>query len=176
MKTLDEIGVKFNTDKSSICHTYLEFYEKHLPKKVNRLLEIGIKDGASLRMWREYYPDAEIVGIDINPVSINGCVCLHLDATDVFQLKKLGYFDVIIDDGSHYTKDQQVAFNELFNNNLKQGGFYVMEDIHTSFLPHFLNTKRTTYDILVEKYPNNILYKRFKDDTPDSITMIIPKK
>lgn len=64
--TLDEIGLKYNTDKSSRAHGYLDFYEKYFPKDLQgRILEIGVMDGYSLKMWNEYYSKAEIIGIDI---------------------------------------------------------------------------------------------------------------
>ncbi len=67
MAKLNDIGLKFNADKSSRFHNYLDSYQKQLPDRTfkGRLLEIGVMDGCSMSMWREYYPDAEIVGIDI---------------------------------------------------------------------------------------------------------------
>jgi hypothetical protein len=55
---LKEIGEKYGTDK--VEHDYLDFYEKELPKQVGKLLEIGVLNGASLRMWKEYYTEAAI--------------------------------------------------------------------------------------------------------------------
>ena len=70
MRSLDKIAKAKGTDKSSELHNYCEKYEKYLP--FNRLepltfLEIGVLDGESLATWREYYPNATIIGIDINP-------------------------------------------------------------------------------------------------------------
>jgi predicted DNA-binding protein YlxM (UPF0122 family) len=65
---LDEIGKKNGTDKSSIYHDYLKKYEKYLPfKREDKLnfLEIGVARGESLKTWKEYFFNSEIIGIDI---------------------------------------------------------------------------------------------------------------
>src|SRR2546430_616290 len=70
MGLLNNIGLRHDTDKSSRFHNYLDFYEQQLPDRSfdGRLLEIGVMDGYSMAMWREYYPDAaDIIGLDIMP-------------------------------------------------------------------------------------------------------------
>ena len=65
---LDAIGLKYRTDKCSMEHNYLNKYAFFLEKfrlQPIRLLELGIFNGASLRMWQEYFPYAEIYGVDI---------------------------------------------------------------------------------------------------------------
>src|SRR3990167_8698218 len=67
---LNEIGLKYKTDKSTITHCYLDNYEKHISQwrdKEFNLLEIGVAGGASIKMWREYFPKAKVYGIDNNP-------------------------------------------------------------------------------------------------------------
>lgn len=181
MGLLHDIGLKHGTDKATY-HGYCDFYEEHLPKpesgRVKRLLEIGVKDGASLRMWRDYYPDAEIVGIDINPpIEVEGCKVLRIDATDPSALFDLMLgFDVIVDDGSHMTKDQLISFELLYTDGLCDGGTYVMEDIHTSFYTGYVNSARTTFDYLRTHYPDALLYARVPGDLSDSVTMLIRKR
>lgn len=63
--TLDELSVKYGTDKGSLKHNYMPFYEKHLPKNPKKILEIGVLKGASLAMWSEYFPEAIIHGLDL---------------------------------------------------------------------------------------------------------------
>lgn len=134
---LHDIGLKHGTDKATF-HGFCDFYEKHLPGRdfSGRLLEIGIMEGASLRMWAEYYPNAEIVGIDINNkrhLNLAGNVSvIHGDATNHHVTQQLGEFDIIVDDGSHLTSDQQMSFLWLFYNQLSASGIYVLEDLHTS--------------------------------------------
>ena len=71
---LCEIGKKYDTDKSSQrnnvtdtrhCHPYTLFYENLFKSKRNEKLvmaELGILEGASLRMWQEYFPFTDIYG------------------------------------------------------------------------------------------------------------------
>ena len=173
--TLQEIGLKHKTDKATY-HKYCDFYQENLPNQDfdGRLLEIGIMDGASLRMWREYYPKAEIIGVDIygKNFEIEGVTMLKLDATDIEAMKELGNFDIIVDDGSHMTLEQQISFNWLYNNQLNYEGHYVLEDLHTSLMPNYINSKYTTLDILKRFNGNKKYYKRDETEA-DSMTCII---
>lgn len=157
--TLNEIGLKYDADKSSRFHHYLDFYEAHLPGRdfSGRLLEIGIMDGLSMKMWREYYPNAEIVGVDIFdkshlhnsdwgvPESVK---LLHLDGTKKKDMEPLGVFDIILDDGGHYMKDQQESFKLLYPKQLNPGGVYIIEDLWTSYIDFYQNAKITTLEYL----------------------------
>lgn len=174
MGKLHDIGIKHNTDKAT-HHKYLDFYEKHLPKPGfnGRLLEIGIRDGASLRMWHEYYPDADIVGIDIEPAfEIPGVTTLQLDSKDIMALQDLGRFDVIIDDGSHMTLDQQIAFYWLYFNQLQSDGVYILEDLHTSLLPEYVNSKYTTITMLDRLNYKLVQYRRTEAEA-DSMSVVL---
>ena len=110
--TLDEIGLKYRTDKSSSHHNYLSFYESFMAPLRDApitLLEIGVYQGASLKTWREYFTRAKIIGVDIQP----NCkqfeserIKIELaDQSNLEHLAKLaathGPFDLIIEDGSH---------------------------------------------------------------------------
>jgi len=67
--TLDELGLKYRTDKSSGGHNYLTLYERYFaPIRSERvkILEIGVLNGASLAVWEEYFPNGTIIGADIN--------------------------------------------------------------------------------------------------------------
>lgn len=109
------------------------------------LLEIGIQDGGSLYMWKEYlHPESKIVGCDLNPDIVRfeedgfGIIVGDQSNPSVWQtaLSKHGPFDVIIDDGSHLYKDQIKSV--LFAINcLKSKGLLIVEDTHTSFLQHY---------------------------------------
>lgn len=140
--TLDQLAIKYGSDKSSQGHNYCPFYEQHLPKTPKRILEIGVKEGASLAMWAEHFPDAEVHGLDLfsekptsdvddfllkNGIDVNH-IHLHqgnqCDWRVLEELRKYD-FDVIIDDGSHNSRDQMMAFFGLFN-----GKHYFIEDLH----------------------------------------------
>lgn len=176
MPTLHELGLKHGTDKATY-HGYCAFYEQHLPARhaCSALLEVGVKDGASLRMWRDWYHLARVVGVDINPpLAIAGCTVLQMDATMPIVRELLpGPWDVIIDDGSHRTLDQQTTF-ELLWPTLRPGGWYVVEDIHTSWWPGYQNAPRNTHDVLRERFPDALLWSRFVN-CDDSATLLIRK-
>lgn len=172
---LQELGLKHNTDKATY-HKYLDFYQKHLPKRTfaGRLLEIGVMDGGSMRMWREYYPKADIIGVDNAMqanLQIDGVGLVQLDATNPIELKELGMFDIIIDDGSHKTADQQASFEHLFYNQLTPGGLYIIEDLHTSFMDSYINSDQTTVDYL--KKLKKIKITHFSNNEKESMTCII---
>jgi len=178
MPSLHELGLKYGTDKAT-AHQYCDFYEKNLPGRdfKGRLLEIGIKDGASLKMWQEYYPHADIHGIDLIAARVKGCTTHVMDQCDIVAMhNNLPYFDIIIDDGSHMTLHQQISFDFLFENKLKNNGLYVMEDLHTSFHRSYVNSMYTTDDHLKTLF--NEKHRRSwcrVPDFSDSYTMIIAK-
>src|SRR6266576_2946332 len=67
---LDWMGIAEGTDKSSLGGDYLRHYEERFGKLRDaelNLIEIGVLDGASLRMWVKFFSKAQIVGVDINP-------------------------------------------------------------------------------------------------------------
>lgn len=144
---LHDLGIKYHTDKAYL-HNFCNDYEKLLRKDVKTLWEIGILDGASLRMWSEYYPNAKIIGYDIedkSSLSFNDNVSVKLlDQSNKSQLSELAKqtdIDIIVDDGSHITQHQILTFEMLFNC-LKSGGQYVLEDLHTSTNVHNANDYR----------------------------------
>ena len=179
---LNDIGVKYGADKSSIFHNYLDFYQEQLPDRdfAGRLLEIGVMDGLSMKMWREYYPKAEIVGIDIKdmdhmhnndwqvPMSVKLIRC---DGTDPEQVKKLGNFNIILDDGIHYWLEQQKIFEILYYNQLNAGGTYIIEELWTSNIDYYANAKINTLDYLkkLEKKGMKMTYFRHKHNGIQSV-------
>ena len=135
---LNKLGMKYHTDKA-YCHKFCDFYEQNLNKDISKLWEIGVLDGASLRMWSSYYPLAQITGFDIidkSSLKFNDNVTVKLlDQGNKEQLEKLANentdIDIIIDDGSHIIEHQIMTFEILFNS-LKSNGQYILEDLHTS--------------------------------------------
>jgi spermidine synthase len=188
MGTLNDIGVKFNADKSSRFHNYLDFYQEQLPDRdfSGRLLEIGVMDGLSMKMWREYYPKAEIVGIDIKPDMASymhnsdwgvpeSVKLITADGTKKADMQPLGKFDIIIDDGSHYWAEQQKSFELLYYSQLKKGGIYILEDLWTSHIKFYANAKVNTIDYLkaLEKKGMKMTYFKHKHSGP-GISTVFP--
>jgi len=124
--TLQQIFEKHGTDKAQ--HFYHAVYEKLTPP--NRLLEVGVWKGASLRAWCEWWPDAEITGVDIGARGIvqrvDRAVVLQWDSTKGGGLPSVT-FDLIIDDASHRPRDQAKTFTNLWPL-LTPGGVYFIED------------------------------------------------
>ena len=138
-------------------HTYTPQYHELLKSRredVKVLLEIGIgnvplmagltsreyRPGASLRMWRDYFPNASIVGCDILKevqFSDDNITTYVTDQSNVESLNTLiGYVgspDVILDDGSHQEEHMVLSFRELWKS-LRPGGIYIIEDVHINFI------------------------------------------
>jgi cephalosporin hydroxylase len=153
MRSLNAIGMETKTDKIT-NHRYDPFYERHLAHLRDKpivLLEIGIEFGKSLQMWREYFPKARIIGIDKKPYAMKfvpkGAEGFVGDQADPAFLKsitdKAGGFDVVIDDGGHHMAPQQASFKMLFPH-VRPNGYYVMEDVATSYQPRFGGGKAGT--------------------------------
>lgn len=155
---LDRLANKYKTDKGSVyynAHEYAHAYERHFePMRYQpiTLLEMGLlrhdvqihnpegpfDDAPSLFMWREYFPNATIIGFDIGDFSevpeIPGVEVVRGDMGNPDDLMSLGdsggrTFDIIIDDASHASHHQQVALGTLFPY-LKSGGYYIIEDLN----------------------------------------------
>lgn len=128
--SLIELGKKYGTDK--VDHGYLPFYEATMPKQPRRLLEIGCLKGASVRMWKDFLPVTEIHVLDLfeeYPIPDIPDVTFHKGSQlDPYMLSKLRSFDfdVIIDDGSHNSRDQMMTFFGLSH----AGCSYYIEDLH----------------------------------------------
>jgi hypothetical protein len=104
------------------------------------LLEIGVLNGKSIRVWEAYFPNAEIVGADIVQASKrfekDRTKIEIIDQSNLEDLvylgSKHGPFDVIIEDGSHMWEHQITSLRTLFPF-VKDGGYYIAEDLQTNF-------------------------------------------
>lgn len=137
-ESLDQIGKRYGTDKATY-HNFCNFYDSHFNSLKNEnisLLEIGIYNGSSLRMWKDYFENGEIYGVDIVPKNFNEDrikteICDQNKREDLEKIFSGKEFDIIVDDGGHMMNQQQLSFGVLFKT-LKSGGLYVIEDLHTS--------------------------------------------
>jgi hypothetical protein len=145
MKSLDASA--YRTDKAINTH-YLrnfELYFSPLADAEVKLLELGVKDGGSLLLWRDYFERGTIVGLDINSVSLSdpsGRIHVYTGRQeDVRLLDRIAAeqapdgFDIIIDDCSHIGHLTRTSFWHLFDHHLKAGGVYVIEDWGTGYWP-----------------------------------------
>ena len=157
-----KIGLKYKTDKIT-HHGYHRFYDYFLfPIKNNKMniLEIGVDDVKSIKMWLDYFPNANIYGLDINKKDfteykrgsiIKGDQSKKKDLQKI--VKKIGKCTMIIDDGSHVPEHQLLSFNYLFNECLEFGGIYIIEDIETSY---WKNANLYNYPIKAGYMDNNL--------------------
>jgi hypothetical protein len=141
--TLARLCTQHPTDKCPATHNYVEIYEMlfgPMRSKTTRVLEIGVEEGHSLRLWEAYFPAARIFGIDIVDSTRNDAGRVKTLVADQGKREDLarviaaagGSFDIVVDDGGHRMDQQQISFATLFPA-VKSGGLYVIEDIHTSF-------------------------------------------
>jgi len=123
------------------AHGYTKLYDKEIGhlrtrKKPIKLLEIGVKKGASLELWKEAFPKGEIFGIDKDDININGFKIFHGEQQNTTFLKEVGeevgQFDVIIDDGSHVPEHEKISFETLWPY-LAPKGYYIIEDLHHNY-------------------------------------------
>lgn len=135
--TFDDAARRYGTDKGPAFHGYTEHYQRIFDgRRIERLLEIGVAGGRSVLMWHELFPDALIVGVDINPwcrVHQREQVAVIIaDAADPAMMSAVatlhGPFDVVIDDGEHDHDQVRMAFEELYPR-VTPGGVYVIEDL-----------------------------------------------
>jgi glycosyltransferase involved in cell wall biosynthesis len=146
------------TDKYWV-HDYLRLYDRHvgyLRPTAKKILEIGVFRGASLLLWREAFPKAEIFGVDkhtriwqrflAGQKRIKVSVGLQ---EDVEFLKRevipSGQFDLIVDDGGHLPKPMQASFRALWAS-VAPGGWYVIEDLFGNYRRDKI--KRSTVNML----------------------------
>jgi hypothetical protein len=149
---LTKAAILSGTDKFGL-HDYTPNYDKlfaRLRDKPIKVLEIGVggyadddRGGQSLEVWRDYFPNAQITGIDIQKKTMDlgpRVEILQGSQVDPEFLKDLvakrGPFDIIVDDGSHRNEHIVESYQLLFPT-LVPGGVYVAEDVQTSFHPRF---------------------------------------
>lgn len=127
---------------------YFDIYDRHFKQFRDKeivILEIGISQGGSLQMWKEYFGNkAKIYGIDVDP----RCKRFEEENIEIFIgsqsnrkfLRKIKDtippVDILIDDGGHTMIQQKVSFEELFDH-VKENGVYLCEDLHTSYWSSF---------------------------------------
>ena len=169
-KQFAQLGIK-STDKYRL-HNYIPLYDRHIghlrPKKNCKILELGVYHGASLLLWKEAFPKAQIFGLDKN-TAIWQELLKDQDRIKVFvgrqendefmqSVVNNGPYDIIIDDASHAAEMQQRMLKLLWP---VCTSVYVIEDLRSgSYLKRLKRPKgvpRTT-DVL-KKYVD-IIHKK----------------
>ena len=176
MNELDKLAKKYGADKYG-KHSYTPFYYelfKDRQKTVKKVIEIGIGEGASLFMWNDFFPNAEIYGADIDPervslqlpehYRIRVVKCDQSSQDDLISLLNVtgSNIDLFIDDGSHKPKDQLFTCLQVFPS-LDQSAIYVIEDVAD---PSIFQKLPTRWNIEMTKftgrYDDRIIVVRHK--------------
>lgn len=141
------LEVYFYKNRGRLIHKWLHYfdiYDRHFSPYRNKpvtIVEFGVYHGGSLQMWKHYFgKNARIIGIDINPE----CKKLEEKQVEIYigdqenrdflrkLRKQIGPIDVLIEDGGHSMGQQIATFEEMFPA-IKDGGVYLVEDLHTSY-------------------------------------------
>lgn len=141
LKKFFKSSPKYSIKWSNYFEIYQNLFKKFVNKKII-LVEVGIGNGGSLFMWRNFFgKKAKIIGIELNPdakkLEKYGFKIFIGDQSDPNFwknfYKKIGKIDILIDDGGH-TNLQQITTLMQSIKYLNYGGMIVIEDTHTSFM------------------------------------------
>jgi len=135
---------------------YFQVYEELLSPYRNKeitFVEVGILNGGSLFMWRDFFgPEARIIGIDLNPLAKRW----EKDGFEIYIgsqsdpkfwksfFNTVGAIDVLLDDGGH-TNEQQIVTTYESIPFIKDGGLLLVEDVHTSYFSDFDNPSNYSF-------------------------------
>ena len=159
---LEDLGAKYLPSKRN--HNYLTYYWLHFRDirfEVKHFLEIGVQTDRSIKMWADFFPNAMIYGIDIDPkcksFENERCKIFIGDQNNqhfLFQVSnEISHpIDIIIDDGSHKPAHQLNTFSFLFPR-MSEHGIYVVEDTGGAVADYNLKTVNT-----LKKLVDNIMY------------------
>lgn len=180
---LPSLASHFGTDKWGV-HRYASHYESHFAKYKNdafTLLEIGIGGyarenlgGASLRMWKAFFPRAQIIGLDIEDKSFVDeprITTYQGSQVDEPLLRRIvgdaNNLRIVVDDGSHRPEHIRQTFNAIFPL-LPSGSLYAIEDTQTSYWPRYggsldLDDPNSTMG-LVKRLVDGLNYEEWQDE------------
>ncbi len=147
--SLEDLVDNSKTDKNTI-HSYLHLYNELLTKKrftAKNVLEVGIgdfdeKNGGSIKLWRDYFTNATIYGLDVLPINrvmdelLNDPRVILYTSTDAYNedffnknfLNKNIKCDFMLDDGPH-TLESMVQFIKLYSQIMTDDGILIVEDV-----------------------------------------------
>jgi GT2 family glycosyltransferase len=149
-KTIHQLYLEHQGKVSDKWTLYLNEYDRLFSGYRNKpisLLEIGIQNGGSLEIWSKYFSNASaLIGVDIN----QACARLSYDDPRISVIvgdanapevrkqvfKHSPQFDIVIDDGSHFSSDIVKSF-ALYFQHVVEGGIFIAEDLHCSYWIQF---------------------------------------
>lgn len=169
-----EIWLLHNTDKA-FYHKYLDMYERLLSGlDIKSVLEIWVYEWASIRMWHDYYPDARIIGVDINDmIPIPWCDLIKADATTQEFADSIDDIDFVIDDWSHWSDQQIAAFKLLWPKTKK---LYIIEDVYQDMTRGNMACIEFMRQFAVDNDLEIVEYRKNHGDKTYSMSVILYQK
>ena len=181
-KTLDDFFIYYGSDKASLFtksdskgHGFSKFYTRHLNhlknNKIN-ILEIGSYAGASAAAFIKYFPNSTVYCFDINiskidyssnkmnvyGLDINNKKKLHETLNKIIAGNEIEFFDIIIDDGSHYLSDILLSLKTFFKY-IKNKGLYIVEDYkHPNYYSYNKNVDDIFFDQVLKNLKENKIF------------------
>lgn len=134
MRSITELFNLYGTDK--ITKGYQKVYGKIFEpfrNDVFTMLEIGIYEGASLKVWLDYFPNATIIGADIKSCDVVNDRYKYIevnqgDLSSFDALNKYAPYKIIMDDASHKSLHIIQSLGRLYSM-LSKNGMYIIEDL-----------------------------------------------
>ena len=159
------------TDKNT-THSYLEIYEQHfapIRSTCKNLLEIGVQQGGSIKLWKDYFENATIYGFDVDLSTVKVDLSsprIRLTRCDAYLKSSIEAlegttFSVIIDDGPHTLESMLFVATE-YSKHLDVGGILVIEDIQSANWLHFIRRAFPDY-MTVEVVDRRSVKDRYDD-------------
>ena len=164
-KNLKRVSLKYDT----YFQTYEEMFNKYVGKKIT-FVEVGVLQGGSLFMWKEYFgKDARIIGIDLHPnakeLEKHGFEIYIGSQSDKNFWKnfysKVGKIDILLDDGGHVNDQQIITLGESVHN-INDNGIILTEDVHTSYFKKFGNPSKYSF-VNYSKYLVDVVNSRYPE-------------
>lgn len=187
MQTIKDIFFNQLTLGCDKWEPYFDVYETYFHKFVGKspvVVEVGVQSGGSLQLWRKYFGEgAQLWGIDIDPnvatLQGNYDSNTHLVIGDQADpqfwntlLQRVPQIDIFIDDGGHLSHQQRTTFECVFPH-LRNGGVFLCEDTHASYMP-WLGGGRNNPSTFIEysKQLVDLLHRQFFEQQPEDAALL----
>ena len=153
MDKLTQLAIKYGTDKWGKHHYTPVYHEMFKDRRddIKKLIEIGPAEGAGLFMFRDYFKNAIIVGLEVDHNRVDNLqeigepiATFQFDQGEVKDIcsyiEEFESADIVIDDGSHNPIDQIFTFQAVMPY-LKKGATYIIEDVAETDIIGILATR-----------------------------------
>lgn len=167
MDELTQLAIKYGTDKWGKHHYTPVYYEmfKDRRNEIKKVLEIGSAEGAGVRMFRDFFPNAQIYGMDNVDSRIFEEERIKIIKGDQFNLQDIWFMDtmitlrdmdIVIDDGSHRPEHQIFTALSILPR-LKEGAIYIIEDVAKNFVADCLEPYKMKFIRVGERYDDQLI-------------------